>query len=390
MVALDEQFHHEGAKARSRRGRETAQSETSLARRTMDVASARRCRATSVSSFTSCAHFKNRISAPSSFVSLCRCGETRHRRGTSIYSVFQNRPLLIDHCSLIIKRSADAYGNTLIFTAPDTAGNWWGDAAVQSDNGANEIICCGYRFDPETQLYNVRNRTYNPVLGRWIQRDPIGYSGGINLYGYVESAPVGSVDASGLYVPINERGQFFDGRFFYSITGLLPNQDGETSKVTVKAGGQTWLLPLMANLMGPEADVPATIIDAYLHKVGLQDFARIYGDAEIIIKQTCGKRHLFDAKVGFGISAFVGYNFSDPSGASSKQYREGFGFKATLALNGLWDPVKGRMSLTADASLWGRVSMGWGWFQFSTGFYLNDEIHLASLPAPAPLASLGG
>jgi RHS repeat-associated protein len=28
--------------------------------------------------------------------------------------------------------------------------------------------------DPETELYYVRNRMYNPALGRWIQRDPIG------------------------------------------------------------------------------------------------------------------------------------------------------------------------------------------------------------------------
>ncbi len=91
----------------------------------------------------------------------------------------------------------EAYGNSLIFTAPDTSGNWWGDAAVQSDYGVNETIYCGYRLDPETQLYYVRNRTYNPVLGRWIQRDPIGYAGGINLYGYVESSPAGLVDPSG-------------------------------------------------------------------------------------------------------------------------------------------------------------------------------------------------
>ena len=92
----------------------------------------------------------------------------------------------------------DAYGNTLIFTAPDTTGNWWGDAAVQSNYGASEIIYCGYRYDPETENYYVRNRTYNPALGRWVTRDPIGYDGGINLYGYVESAPVGMMDSSGL------------------------------------------------------------------------------------------------------------------------------------------------------------------------------------------------
>ena len=62
---------------------------------------------------------------------------------------------------------------------------------------ANEIIYCGYRLDPESQVYYVRNRTYNAVLGRWAQRDPIGYDGGINLYQYVEPSPVGKVDPSG-------------------------------------------------------------------------------------------------------------------------------------------------------------------------------------------------
>ncbi len=65
--------------------------------------------------------------------------------------------------------------------------------------GADEIMFCGYRNDPETELNYVRNRTYSPVLGRWIQRDPIGYAGGINLYEYVVSNPVGNVDSNGLW-----------------------------------------------------------------------------------------------------------------------------------------------------------------------------------------------
>jgi RHS repeat-associated protein len=57
---------------------------------------------------------------------------------------------------------------------------------------------CGYRYDAETENYYVRNRYYSPSLGRWLTRDPIGYAGGINLYGYVNSSPVGNVDAEGM------------------------------------------------------------------------------------------------------------------------------------------------------------------------------------------------
>ncbi len=91
----------------------------------------------------------------------------------------------------------DAYGNTLIFTAPDTSGNWWGDAAVQSSYGANDIIYCGYSYNPETENYYVRNRYYSPVLGRWISRDPIGIAGGINLYGYVAGRAANRQDPGG-------------------------------------------------------------------------------------------------------------------------------------------------------------------------------------------------
>ena len=54
------------------------------------------------------------------------------------------------------------------------------------------------RNDPETELYYVRNRMCNPVLGRWAQRDPIGYSGGINLYEYVNGRAVVELDPEGL------------------------------------------------------------------------------------------------------------------------------------------------------------------------------------------------
>ena len=125
----------------------------------------------------------------------CRTADilpARCRHGTPV-SFF---PIFV-HCSLVIGRSADAFGNTIIFSAPDTTGNWWGDAAVQSNYGANGIIYCGYRYDAETENYYVRNRYYSPALGRWITRDPIGYDGGINLYGYVESSPVGAADTFG-------------------------------------------------------------------------------------------------------------------------------------------------------------------------------------------------
>ena len=99
--------------------------------------------------------------------------------------------------SIVEAYDTDAYGNTLIFTAPGADGVWFTNDDVQSNYGANEIIYCGYCYDPESELYYVRNRTYNPILGRWIQRDPIGYQGGINLYGYASGRAVVGLDPEG-------------------------------------------------------------------------------------------------------------------------------------------------------------------------------------------------
>lgn len=46
--------------------------------------------------------------------------------------------------------------------------------------------------------WHMRNRQYHPGLGRFLQTDPIGIAGGVNLYAYVGGDPVNLVDPFGL------------------------------------------------------------------------------------------------------------------------------------------------------------------------------------------------
>ena len=57
----------------------------------------------------------------------------------------------------------------------------------------------GLLFDKEFGLINNRNRYLSPKLGRYTQRDPAGYTDGMNLYQYEKSNPVNNTDPTGLY-----------------------------------------------------------------------------------------------------------------------------------------------------------------------------------------------
>jgi len=63
---------------------------------------------------------------------------------------------------------------------------------------ANNLRFPGQYFDAETGFYHNYFRDYDPELGRYIQEDPVGLSGGINMYVYASSNPISNYDPLGL------------------------------------------------------------------------------------------------------------------------------------------------------------------------------------------------
>jgi hypothetical protein len=52
-------------------------------------------------------------------------------------------------------------------------------------------------------LFYARQRYFDPALGKWISADPIGFDGGLNLYGYTGQNPTNLADPDGL-MPIDD------------------------------------------------------------------------------------------------------------------------------------------------------------------------------------------
>jgi len=114
----------------------------------------------------------------------------------------------------------------------------------------NEILYTGRRRDPETGLQLNRNRFYHASLGRWVNRDPIGYLGGTwNLYNYLNSNPVTGLDPLGLEGNLtcgeqttkNRRDRLrcknrCSSQFFWDLDGGMSLENAKTKKRSCNAG----------------------------------------------------------------------------------------------------------------------------------------------------------
>ncbi|MBI1746624.1 MAG: hypothetical protein HYR55_08555 [Acidobacteria bacterium] len=85
----------------------------------------------------------------------------------------------------------DAYGGARFFDG--------GGSERSGTTVGNSYLFTAQRWEAESAVYDYRARQYHPRLGRFMQRDPLGYVAGANLYEYVRSSPTHFTDPYGLY-----------------------------------------------------------------------------------------------------------------------------------------------------------------------------------------------
>jgi RHS repeat-associated protein len=97
---------------------------------------------------------------------------------------------------MVERYDCDPYGKTYIDVWDGGAETW---VRTTASAYGNPFGWTGQRYDAGVGMYHFAFRSYSPELGRWMQRDPLGYVDGVNLYQYALCSPLAFVDPLGRF-----------------------------------------------------------------------------------------------------------------------------------------------------------------------------------------------
>jgi RHS repeat-associated protein len=173
------------------------------------------------------------------------------------------------------------YGLFGMPTFMDAAGNVISNSAI-----GNNILFQGREYEPETNFYYFRARHLDPIMGRFLSTDPMGYQDSLNLYQAFGMNPVNFTDPMGtlLKAELGKHDMFKTqeiktGKWYldYTVVGAF-NELRNLSALGIN---------LVSNLFGTTEDIVFDVGDYGLSKVGMIERGELRDDPHM--------RNLFNA-----------------------------------------------------------------------------------------------
>jgi len=122
-----------------------------------------------------------------------------------VYADRSNIPAYFVRQSKLYRTIADHLGSPRVVVDAATGAvvqrldfDEFGRVLKDTSPGFQPFGFAGGIYDLDTKLVRFGARDYDPAIGRWTSKDPIGFAGGdTNLYGYVLQDPVNFIDPHG-------------------------------------------------------------------------------------------------------------------------------------------------------------------------------------------------
>jgi len=193
---------------------------------------------------------------------------------------------------------AEGIGGLLARSHEYSGGNWTAHNYYHSDcNGnvthiinASRAMVASYRYDPfgnlisksgaladvnvyrfsskelhiNSGLYYYGYRFYSPNLQRWLNQDPIGIAGGLNLYGFVYNDPLNLVDKDGRILPAIVVGLIV--YFTYEAIGNAPGPESPTQTPYADAPNP---IEVAQTCLNPIGTIGGSVVDAASKEAGV-------------------------------------------------------------------------------------------------------------------------
>jgi RHS repeat-associated protein len=99
----------------------------------------------------------------------------------------------------------------------------YGNKTTVSGTLVSDIGYAGYFYHAVSGLNFTRHRAYDSTHARWLNRDPIGEVGGINLYAYARNNPTSLKDPRG-WCPPEQDSATLSNPFFVQVADPTPSQ----------------------------------------------------------------------------------------------------------------------------------------------------------------------